>query len=116
MDGGCLLPLELRIGRAGRGNIRVPSRPRQRLQHTIRHFAEEEKLMQETNFPGYTGHKEEHDSVLADMVTRIGHWKQHGDFAAQRNWLDMAVGGWPVADIASMDTVSARFAAAKLGR
>ncbi|MBI5107670.1 MAG: hemerythrin family protein [Rhodocyclales bacterium] len=82
-------------------------------QHTIRHFADEEKLMQETNFPVYTVHKEEHDSVLADMVARIAHWRRDGDLAALQKWLDMAVGEWLVAHIASMDTVTARFAAAR---
>ena len=39
-------------------------------QHTVRHFADEEKLMQETGFPVYPVHKDEHDSVLADMAAR----------------------------------------------
>ncbi len=85
-------------------------------QHTIRHFAAEEKLMQETNFPVYPVHKEEHDSVLADMVTRIAHWRQHGDLDALQKWLDMGVGDWLVNHIASMDTVTAQFAAARQAR
>ena len=85
-------------------------------QHTIRHFADEEKLMQETNFPVYPVHKGEHDSVLADMATRIAEWRQSGDHGALHAWLEHAVGDWLVAHIASMDTVTARFAAGKQGR
>lgn len=82
-------------------------------QHTIRHFADEEKLMQETNFPVYSVHKGEHDSVLADMASRIAQWKQDGDLEALRNWLDMAVGDWLVAHVNSMDMVTAGYAAAR---
>jgi hemerythrin len=79
--------------------------------HTIRHFAEEEKLMQETSFPVYPVHKGEHDSVLADMAARIAHWKQGGDLEALRHWLENGVGDWLVAHVSSMDTVTAGYAA-----
>jgi hemerythrin len=85
-------------------------------QHTVRHFADEEKLMQETGFPVYPVHKDEHDSVLADMAARIAEWRQSGDHGALHAWLEHAVGDWLVAHIASMDTVTARFAAGKQGR
>ena len=85
-------------------------------QHTIRHFADEEKLMQETNFPVYPVHKGEHDIVLADMATRITRWRQDGDRDALQKWLDMGVGDWLVNHIASMDTVTAQFAAARQAR
>ena len=83
--------------------------------HTVRHFADEEKVMLETDFPVFAVHKGEHDSVLTDMAQRIAHWKQHGDIESLCHWLDHAVGDWLVAHIGSMDTVTARFAAAKLG-
>lgn len=85
-------------------------------QHTVRHFADEEKLMQETNFPVYPIHKGEHDSVLADMAERIAHWKQGGDLDALRRWLDMGVGDWLVAHVNSMDMVTASFAAGRQGK
>lgn len=83
--------------------------------HTLRHFADEEKLMRETGFPAYEVHKEEHDKVLADMAQRISRWKQDGDLGALCHWLEIGVGEWLVAHIGSMDTVTARFAAAELG-
>lgn len=84
-------------------------------EHTVRHFADEEKLMQDTGFPVFPVHKGEHDSVLADMAQRIGHWKSGRDLAALRDWLEHAVGDWFVAHVASMDTVTARFATGKQG-
>lgn len=83
--------------------------------HTVRHFADEEKLMQDTGFPVFPVHKGEHDSVLADMAQRIGQWKSGRDLAALRDWLEHAVGDWFVAHVASMDTVTARFAAGRQG-
>ena len=45
---------------------------------------------------------------------RIAEWRQTGDHGALHTWLEHAVGDWLVAHIASMDTVTARFAAGKL--
>jgi hemerythrin len=84
--------------------------------HTVRHFADEEQVMRETGFPVYQVHKQEHDGVLADMIQRIERWKQDGDLGALCHWLEIGVGEWLVAHIGSMDTVTARFAAAKLDR
>jgi hemerythrin len=77
------------------------------LAHTRRHFAEEERLMQEANFPPYPVHKGEHDRVLDDMQARIGNWKQGRDAAALRDWLDRAVGDWFSSHVGTMDFVTA---------
>lgn len=79
--------------------------------HTRRHFADEEQLMRDTNFPIYPIHKGEHERVLGDIAMRIAHWRQHGDLVALRNWLDAGVGEWLLEHIGSMDTVTAGFAA-----
>ena len=84
------------------------------LAHTRHHFAEEERLMQETRFPPYAVHKGEHDSVLVDMSAQVGKWKQYRDVAALRNWLDSSVGDWFVAHVGSMDMVTAGYIDNKL--
>ena len=81
--------------------------------HTIRHFADEERAMQEAGFPVYPVHKGEHDAVLADMAARIGRWQGARDIAALRDWLDAAVGEWFVSHVGSMDRVTAGFIAAQ---
>ena len=81
--------------------------------HTIRHFAEEERVMQEAGFPAYPVHKGEHDAVLADMAARIELWRREGDLEALRDWIDAAVGEWFVNHVGSMDMVTAGFVAMK---
>lgn len=83
------------------------------LEHTRRHFAEEERLMQETGFPPYPIHKSEHDRVLAEMSARIERWHQDRDAEALREWIDQAVGDWFIGHVGSMDSVTAEFIAVK---
>ncbi|KAF0166444.1 MAG: hemerythrin [Rhodocyclaceae bacterium] len=84
--------------------------------HTVRHFADEEKAMQEAGFPVYAVHKGEHDAVLVDMAARIEGWRRERDIAVLRDWLDAAVGEWFVSHVSSMDTVTAGFIAAQRQR
>jgi hemerythrin len=79
------------------------------LDHTRHHFAEEERLMQETRFPPYIMHKGEHDNVLADMAAKIDGWKQGRDATKLKEWLDKAVGDWFVNHVSTMDFVTAGF-------
>jgi hemerythrin len=79
------------------------------LAHTRHHFADEERLMQETRFPPYRMHKGEHDNVLADMSTHIEDWKQGRDATLLRDWLDKAVGDWFVTHVGTMDLVTAGY-------
>jgi len=79
------------------------------LEHTRRHFAEEERLMLETRFPPYPMHKGEHDNVLADMEMKRGCWRQDRDAAALKGWLERDVGDWFVNHVGSMDLVTAGF-------
>ncbi|MBU1424241.1 MAG: hemerythrin family protein [Gammaproteobacteria bacterium] len=85
------------------------------LAHTHHHFAEEERLMQETGFPPYAMHKSEHERVLADMSARSEHWKQGRNTVALREWLDRDIGDWFVNHVNSMDFVTAGFINAQSG-
>jgi hemerythrin len=79
------------------------------LEHTRHHFAEEERLMQETRFPPYPMHKGEHDSVLAEMSARIEEWKQNRNARVLNEWLDHSVGDWFVTHVGTMDLVTAGY-------
>jgi len=83
------------------------------LTHTQHHFAEEERLMREVNFPPFPVHKGEYDAVLKDMAARVENWKQDRDADALRAWLDKNVGDWFVNHVSTMDFVTARFIAAQ---
>lgn len=83
------------------------------LNHTRHHFAEEERLMREVNFPPFPVHKGEHDAVLKDMATRVEDWNQDRDAERLRVWLDKDVGDWFVNHVSTMDFVTAHFIAAQ---
>jgi hemerythrin len=79
------------------------------LEYTRRHFAEEERLMLETQFPAYHRHKGEHDNVLTNMSAQIEQWKQGCNTETLRAWLDGVVGDWFVNHVNTMDFVTAGF-------
>lgn len=82
------------------------------LEHTRRHFAEEEGRMREAQFPPYAMHKGEHDRVLVALEARIAQWRQDHDDTALHNWLEHELGNWFVNHVNTMDFVTARFIAA----
>jgi hemerythrin len=79
------------------------------LNHSRHHFAEEERLMQETRFPPYAMHKNEHNHVLSDISAHIEQWKLGRDKAALQEWLDQHVGAWFISHVSTMDLVTAGF-------
>jgi hemerythrin len=83
------------------------------LEHTRTHFAEENRLMQETGFPPYPMHKGEHDRVLDDMESRIARWKQGRDTKALSDWLEVGLVDWFVSHVSTMDFITARFVKAQ---
>jgi hemerythrin len=79
------------------------------LEHTRRHFSEEEKEMLAVHFTPYPVHKGEHDKVLTDMTARIEAWKSARNTAALNDWLEHAVRDWFVNHVSSMDFVTAAY-------
>lgn len=77
--------------------------------HTQAHFGEENRLMEATGFPPYPIHKNEHDSVLADMAMHIENWKNDYNPAQIRDWLTHDLADWFVSHVSTMDFVTARF-------
>ncbi len=86
------------------------------LDHTSRHFAAEEAAMQEAGFPAYPIHRGEHGRVLVMLTDRIGQWRTDRDDGALRAWLCGEATDWFTGHVASMDTVTAGFIAARGGR
>ncbi len=78
-------------------------------EHTRLHFAEEERLMLETQFPPYPVHKGEHEKVLTDIAGHIENWKAKRDAVALREWLEKPIAEWLVDHISTMDHVTAGF-------
>lgn len=80
------------------------------LRHTRVHFADEEQLMREVGFPAYPVHQAEHERVLAEMGEQVDAWRRDRDLDALSAWIRAAVPEWFTAHIATMDTMTARFA------
>jgi len=82
------------------------------LDHTRRHFAEEEREMQACGFPPYPMHQGEHERVLGAMAERVADWRTQRDRAALKAWLEGPVSDWFVNHVSTMDTMTARYIAA----
>jgi len=54
--------------RAGQGNAMLGIVLQQLIAYTSTHFADEEKLMQAHNYPGYAAHKAEHEKLVAKVL------------------------------------------------
>lgn len=81
--------------------------------HTRAHFAREEETMREVSFPAYPVHKGEHDRVLHELGERAAGFEKDGDGRRLLGYLDNVVRDWFPEHIATMDTVTARFAASR---
>lgn len=79
--------------------------------HTRAHFANEERLMKEVNFPAYQMHKSEHDRALNAFQLVMMEWRNRKDNDVLRDYICSEVPQWLHQHIASMDTATANFIA-----
>jgi hemerythrin len=79
------------------------------LQHTHEHFAREERLMAEHDFPPYPVHKSEHDRVFATMQACAQAWQESPDAARVIDYIVDEWWPWLQRHIASMDMVTANY-------
>ena len=79
-------------------------------EHTQAHFERENAVMREVGFPAYPVHRAEHDRVLAEFGAAVAAYAEGGDAARLLAYLDDLVAGWFPSHMASMDTITARFA------
>lgn len=79
------------------------------LEHTIEHFDNEERLMQEVSFPAYVMHKDEHTRVLNETQMAILDWRTKRDNNIIKNYFFGTLIDWLPQHIASMDTITAQF-------
>lgn len=78
-------------------------------EHTIIHFQNEEKMMQEANFPAYSVHKGEHDRHLHELDSLIKYFDTNKDPKAIIAYLDGNLVRWLIHHIETMDTMTAQF-------
>jgi hemerythrin len=80
------------------------------LEHTIPHFERENKLMQETGFPAFGVHSQEHERALNRMTTIIQAWEQNKDIALLADYVFSLWPNWFNDHVNSMDMMTAKFA------
>lgn len=80
------------------------------LEHTMAHFARENALMIEINFPMISMHSSEHSRVLLEMNTVSTTWQQTYDIDALADYVFSTWPNWFDTHVSSMDMITAKFA------
>ena len=80
------------------------------LNHTIAHFERENELMQQTSFPAYSIHSQEHDIALNRMKRIVRLWQTNNDIESLSNFIFSFWPDWFNGHVNSMDVMTARFA------
>lgn len=80
------------------------------LEHTVAHFERENQLMQETGFPAYAIHSDEHEIALNQMKNVIGAWQENKDIELIANYVFTLWPEWFNSHVNSMDMMTAKFA------
>ncbi len=77
-------------------------------EYVLTHFATEEKLMREAEYPAFAMHKAAHDHFVRDLIDVKADFKAKGPVAAVAIQLGGTVGEWIKAHIAGTDLHMAR--------
>jgi len=73
------------------------------LEHMQQHFASEEKLMQEFQYPSFRMHKADHDKVLNETRYAEMQWRNKKDKDALREYIEDDIVPWLDQHIKAMD-------------
>ena len=79
------------------------------LEHTIEHFSNENKMMQEAHFPAFETHKSEHDRHLHELQSVIKYFKANQDPSAITAYIYGTLIPWLIHHIQTMDSMTALF-------
>ncbi len=83
------------------------------IKHVHEHFANEERLMQEYDFPKYDMHKTAHDMFLEDLQHAVKYWKRYEDVTKITNFVRKTP-EWIVLHVNSVDAPTADYIARKM--
>jgi hemerythrin len=79
------------------------------LEHTLVHFSNEDKMMEEAKFPAYATHKAEHDRHLHELKSLVKYFAKNREPNAVIAYIDGNLVRWMIHHIETMDTVTANF-------
>lgn len=83
------------------------------IQHVHEHFANEERLMQQYDFPSYDMHKTAHDMFLEELEHAVKYWKRYEDINKIINFVRRTP-EWIVLHVNSVDAPTANYLAKKM--
>jgi hemerythrin len=83
------------------------------LEHTTIHFAQEEKIMQESGFFEHNSHKAEHDRHLNELKSIIKYFDERRDPNAIMAYIEGNLKAWMIDHVKTMDRVMAEHSTSK---
>lgn len=81
------------------------------VEHTVVHFAREERLMEEYRFPPFGIHQHEHILALEILRNAQANWLATRDAGALANYIEHEWHNWLMQHISTLDRVTANFLA-----
>lgn len=81
--------------------------------HVHEHFANEERLMRDYDFPKYDMHKTAHDMFLEELDHAIKYWKRYDDISKITNFVRKAP-EWIVLHVNTVDAPTSTYLAEKM--
>ena len=79
------------------------------ISHTVKHFAQEEVLMQEANYPDYHRHKHEHDKQLMDIQSILSFMEMTNDIQSIPSYLEHTLTPWIIEHVEKWDAPASEF-------
>jgi len=77
--------------------------------YAVRHFASEEALMRECDYPDYDKHKALHDGFVKDVIALIGLFAREGDTTSISETINNFIISWLKEHIMQCDKAMAEF-------
>lgn len=85
------------------------------VKHVHAHFANEERLMKEYDFPSYDMHKTAHDMFLEELEHAIKYWKRYEDITKITNFIRRTP-EWIVLHVNTVDLPTSNYLAKKMNQ
>ena len=79
------------------------------IKHTAKHFADEEKLMQEADYPEYHLHKHEHTKQLLDLQAILSFLEMTNDTQSIPAYLEGTLTPWIMEHVENWDSAASEF-------
>ena len=77
--------------------------------YTVYHFGNEETYMKKYNYPEYTGHKEQHTSLINDIKKMRVQFEKEGASSMMAIDIQKELGDWLTVHIGKVDTLLGKF-------